>query len=82
MKFPSLHVRQKEALGYDGDGSNQACQEASLSLLHLHSWFVQSHLLLRSRDRRFHYSGETKVFTVRNARHSAGFDEEGSLRIF
>ena len=54
------------------------------------SWFVQmtaslgmeSHLFLRSKDRRLHYSGETKVFTVRNAGHSAGFDEEGSLRIF
>jgi len=54
------------------------------------SWFLQmtaslgmeSHLFLRSKDRRLHYSGETKVFTVRNAGHSAGFDEEGSLRIF
>ena len=43
---------------------------------------AESHLFLRSRDRRLHYSGETKVFTVRNAGHSAGFDEEGSLRIF
>ena len=56
----------------------------------VNSWFLQmtaslgaeSHLFLRSNDRRFHYSGETKVFTVRNAGHSAGFDEEGSLRIF
>ena len=43
---------------------------------------MESHLLLRSRERRLYYSGETKVFTVRNARPSAGFDEEGSLRIF
>ena len=43
---------------------------------------TESHLFLRSMDRRLHYSGETKVFTVRNAGHSAGFDEEGILRIF
>ena len=43
---------------------------------------LECHLFLRSQDRRLHYSGETKVFTVRNAGNSAGFDEEGSLRIF
>ena len=43
---------------------------------------LEAHVFLRSRDRRLHYNGETKVFTVRNAGHSAGFDEEGSLRIF
>jgi len=43
---------------------------------------LEAHMFLRSRDRRLHYGGETKVFTVRNAGHSAGFDEEGSLRIF
>jgi len=42
----------------------------------------ESHLFLRSTDRRLHYNGETMVFTVRNAGHSAGFDERGSLRIF
>jgi len=42
----------------------------------------ESHMFLRSTDRRLHYSGESKVFTVRNAGHSAGFDNEGSLRIF
>eukprot|EP00092_Neocalanus_flemingeri_P025184 GFUD01027310.1.p1 GENE.GFUD01027310.1~~GFUD01027310.1.p1 ORF type:complete len:379 (+),score=85.31 GFUD01027310.1:31-1167(+) len=42
----------------------------------------ESHMFLRSRDRRLHYSGQTKVFTVRNAGHSAGFDEKGELRIF
>jgi len=42
----------------------------------------ESHMFLRSGDRRLHYSGHSKVFTVRNAGHSAGFDEEGSLRIF
>ena len=42
----------------------------------------ESHLFLRSMDRRLHYNGETMVFTVRNAGHSAGFDEKGSLRIF
>eukprot|EP00092_Neocalanus_flemingeri_P035194 GFUD01038298.1.p1 GENE.GFUD01038298.1~~GFUD01038298.1.p1 ORF type:complete len:385 (-),score=90.89 GFUD01038298.1:233-1387(-) len=41
----------------------------------------ESHMFLRSGDRRLHYSGQTKVFTVRNAGHSAGFDEEGELRI-
>jgi len=43
---------------------------------------IESHMFIRSLNRRLHYSGETKVFTVRNAGHSAGFDEEGSLRIF
>ena len=43
---------------------------------------TESHLFLRSMDRRLHYNGETMVFTVRNAGHSAGFDEKGSLRIF
>jgi len=42
----------------------------------------ESHLFIRSSDRRLHYNGETMVFTVRNAGHSAGFDEKGSLRIF
>ena len=57
----------------------------------------EEHLFLRSGDRRLHYSGQvnqgsctpcaditfqSKVFTVRNAGHSAGFDEAGTLRIF
>ena len=42
----------------------------------------ESHVFLRSMNRRLHYSGQSKVFTVRNAGHSAGFDEEGSLRIY
>jgi len=42
----------------------------------------ESHLFLRSGDRRLHYNGETMVFAVRNAGHSAGFDERGSLRIY
>jgi len=42
----------------------------------------ESHMFLRSTDRRLHYNGESKVFTVRNAGHSAGFDHEGSFRIF
>jgi len=41
-----------------------------------------SHMFLRSRDRRLHYNGGSGVFMVRNAGHSAGFDEEGELRIF
>ena len=43
---------------------------------------TESHMYVRSLNRRLHFSGGTKVFTVRNAGHSAGFDEEGSLRIF
>ena len=42
----------------------------------------ESHLFLRAGDRRLHYSGQSNVFTVRNAGHSAGFDEAGVLRIF
>ena len=42
----------------------------------------ESHLFLRAGDRRLHYSGQSAVFTVRNAGHSAGFDEAGVLRIF
>ena len=41
-----------------------------------------SHMFLRSGDRRLHYCGQSAVFTVRNAGHSAGFDETGVLRIF
>ena len=58
--------------------------------LRLDSSFVQvtaslgdeSHMFLRSKDRRLHYNGTNSVFMVRNAGHSAGFDEEGELRIF
>jgi len=42
----------------------------------------EAHLFLRAKDRRLHYSGQSTVFTVRNGGHSAGFDEEGALRIF
>ena len=42
----------------------------------------ESHLFLRAGDRRLHYSGQSTVFTARNAGHSAGFDETGALRIF
>lgn len=42
----------------------------------------EAHLFLRARDRRLHYSGQSTVFTVRNGGQSAGFDEEGGLRIF
>ena len=42
----------------------------------------ESHMFLRTRDRRLHYNGNNGVFMVRNAGHSAGFDEEGELRIF
>lgn len=40
----------------------------------------ESHLFVKSNDRRIHYNG--KAFVVRNAGHSAGFDEEGRLRIW
>ena len=39
----------------------------------------ESHMFLRSGDRRLHYSGQFKVFNVRSA--GSGFDEEGSWRI-
>lgn len=42
----------------------------------------ESHLFVRSHDRRLHYNGKNLVFTVRNAGHAAGFDEGGVLRIF
>ena len=59
-----------------------------IELLFLIFWQVtaslgdDSHMFLRSRDRRLHYNGGSGVFMVRNAGHSAGFDEEGELRIF
>jgi len=40
----------------------------------------EAHLFVKSKDRRIHHS--TKAFVVRNAGHSAGFDEKGELRIF
>jgi len=42
----------------------------------------ESHIFIRLGGQRLHYNGETSVFTVRNAGHSAGFDEEGILRLF
>ena len=42
----------------------------------------ESHFFLKAEDRRIHYTGSTKVFTVRSHKHTAGFDEEGNLRIF
>jgi len=42
----------------------------------------ESHLFLKSAERRLHYNGENKRFTVRNAGHSAGFDERGNFTIF
>ena len=42
----------------------------------------ESHMFLRSGDRRLHYCGQSTVFTVRNAGHSAGFGEPGALKIF
>jgi hypothetical protein len=40
----------------------------------------ESHLFVKSNDRRLHYNG--KAFVIRNAGHSAGFDEKGQLRIW
>lgn len=40
----------------------------------------ESHIFVKSNDRRIHYNG--KAFVVRNAGHSAGFDEDGQLRIW
>ena len=42
----------------------------------------EAHVFLRASERRLHYNGQSTVFTVRNAGHSAGFDEEGELKIF
>ena len=42
----------------------------------------ESHIFLKSHDRRLHYNGESKQFVVRCAGHSAGFDMEGQLRLF
>jgi len=42
----------------------------------------EAHVFLRVWERRLHYNGQNTVFTVRNAGHSAGFDEEGELKIF
>ena len=41
---------------------------------------AEAHLFARSNDRRIHYNGRS--FVVRNAGHSAGFDERASLRIW
>ncbi len=40
----------------------------------------ESHIFVKSNDRRLHYNGH--AFVVRNAGHSAGFDESGMLRIW
>ena len=41
----------------------------------------ESHMFLSSKDRRLHHNGNNSVFMVRNVGRSAGFDEEGELRI-
>ena len=40
----------------------------------------EPHIFVRSRDRRLHYNGE--AFIVRNAGHSAGFDEANQFRLW
>jgi len=42
----------------------------------------ESHMFVKSGDRRLHYSGHTGVMMVRQAGHSAGFDGRGEFRIF
>ena len=42
----------------------------------------QSHMFLRSGEKRLHYTGSTKVLMVRSFGQSAGFDEAGNLRIY
>jgi len=74
----------------EGGGFVSIKASPSNGKIRLNSDFVQvtaslgeeSHLFLRSKDRRLHYNGGNGVFTVRNAGHSAGFDEGGELRIF
>jgi len=40
----------------------------------------EAHVFIKSNERRIHYNGS--AFVVRNAGHSAGFDESGLLRIW
>ena len=40
----------------------------------------EAHVFIKSNERRIHYNGQ--AFVVRNAGHSAGFDESGLLRIW
>jgi hypothetical protein len=40
----------------------------------------EAHLFVKSNDRRIHYNGS--AFVVRNAGHSAGFDDDNKLRIW
>jgi len=42
----------------------------------------EGHFYVRSDSRRLHYTGPSNLFMVRSQSHSAGFDEEGKLRIF
>ena len=42
----------------------------------------ESHLFLKSGEKRLHYTGSTKVLMVRSFAHTAGFDEAGHLRIY
>jgi len=62
--------------------NNGKVKVVSRSLLATASLGQDSHMFLRDGDRRLHYSAQSSVFTVRNAGHSAGFDEEGVLNIF
>lgn len=41
----------------------------------------ESHLFIKSDDRRLHYNGQTNMFIVRYAGNAAGFDESGMLRL-
>jgi len=42
----------------------------------------EAHFFLRSGAKRLHYNGNTRVFAVRLEGHNAGFEEEGSLKIY
>lgn len=65
----------KYSLKMTGDTST-----AMLSTPFIHCTASAEHMFVRRGDRRMHFDGAN--FIVRNAGHSAGFDEENSLKIF
>ncbi len=40
----------------------------------------EAHIFVKSGERRLHHNGD--IFVVRNAGHSAGFDERGDVKIW
>ena len=52
------------------------CHQATASL------GEASHFFLRSGQKRLHYDGNSGAFVVRSSGQSAGFDEQGNLKIY